>query len=98
MGLINAVDKPGSDIENYVVTLDKLLADKVDKINSLRNRLQKFNVMLKDEEALSTKFGNNNDILDVYDLNKKNNYDNLDDDLEEELRNFEGEMILNSRK
>jgi hypothetical protein len=48
MGLINEVDKPGSDIENYVVTLDRLLADKVDKINSLRVQLRKFNIMLKD--------------------------------------------------
>ena len=96
MGLINDVDKPGSDIENYVLTLDRLLADKVDKINSLRNKLQKFNVLLKDEEALSSKFNNNNDILDVYDFGKKN-FDNLEDELEEELRGFE-EVNANLRK
>jgi hypothetical protein len=96
MGLINDVDKPGSDIENYVLTLDRLLADKVDKINSLRIKLQKFNVLLKDEEALSSKFNNNNDILDVYDFGKKN-FDNLEDELEEELRGFE-EVNANLRK
>jgi hypothetical protein len=96
MGLINEVDKPGSDIENYVVTLDRLLADKVDKINSLRGRLQKFNIMLKDEEALANKFNNNADILEVYDFEKKN-YDNLEDELEEELRGFE-EINANLRK
>jgi hypothetical protein len=96
MGLINEVDKPGSDIENYVVTLDRLLADKVEKINSLRGRLQKFNVMLKDEEALANKFNNNADILEVYDFGKKN-YDNLEDELEEELRDFE-EINANLRK
>lgn len=96
MSLINEVDKPGSDIENYVVTLDRLLADKVDKINSLRVQLQKFNIMLKDEEALANKFNNNADILEVYDFGKKN-YDNLEDELEEELRGFE-EINANLRK
>jgi len=96
MGLINEVDKPGSDIENYVVTLDRLLADKVDKINSLRVQLRKFNIMLKDEEALANKFNNNADILEVYDFGKKN-YDNLEDELEEELRGFE-EINANLRK
>ena len=97
MELINDVDKPGSEIENYVVTLDKFLGDKVDKINALRGRLQKLNILLKDEEALQTKFNNNNnDVLDLYDFGKKN-YDNLDDELEEEFRGFE-EMNANLRK
>jgi hypothetical protein len=56
MSLINDVDRPGSDIINYVSSLDKHLADKIEKINSLRNRLYKFNVLLKDEEALAQKF------------------------------------------
>jgi hypothetical protein len=85
MGLINDVDRPGSDIENYVVSLDKLLADKVEKINSIRLRLNKFHVLLKDEEALSTKFTNNTDVLDLYDLNNKN-FDNIEDDFDEEFR------------
>jgi kinesin family protein 2/24 len=56
MSLINDVDRPGSDINQYVFSLDKHLADKVEKINNLRSRLQKFNVLLKDEEALAQKF------------------------------------------
>ncbi len=83
MSLINDVDKPGSEIENYVSTLDKLLADKVDKINSLRSRLQKFNILLKDEEALASKF-NHYENLEVFDM-VKNDY-NLEDELEEEIR------------
>lgn len=70
MNLINEVDRPGSDIEQYVQSLDKCLAEKAEKINALRARLFKFSVMLKDEETLSSKFMNNN-ILDVYDLNNK---------------------------
>ncbi len=80
MNLINEVDRPGSDIENYVSSLDKALAEKAEKINQLRGRLQKFRILLKDEETLSSKFMNNNDILDIYDLNKDKNYHDLKDD------------------
>ncbi len=83
MSLINEVDKPGSEIENYVSSLDKVLAEKVDKINSLRSRLQKFNILLKDEGALSSKF-NSYENFEVYDI-PKNEY-NLEDELEEEVR------------
>lgn len=80
MNLINDVDRPGSDIENYAATLDKELADKVEKINLVRGRLQKFRMLLKDEESLSTKFMGNNDMLDLYEINKQNNLNNFDDD------------------
>jgi hypothetical protein len=97
MGLINEVDKPGSEIENYVNTLDKLLEDKVEKINALRGKLRKLNILLKDEEALQSKFNENQmDFLDFYDFGKKN-YDNLEDELEDELRGFE-ELNANLRK
>jgi kinesin family protein 2/24 len=58
MNLINEVDRPGSDITQYVSNLDKQLAGKIDKINMLRSRLHKFNILLKDEEALANKFSN----------------------------------------
>jgi hypothetical protein len=87
MNLIHDVDKPGSDIEYYVNNLDKILADKAEKINGLRNRLKKFHIMLKDEETLSAKFANSNDVLDIYDLNKNKNFENLinsDDGIDDE--------------
>jgi kinesin family protein 2/24 len=78
MNLINEVDKPGSDIENYVVNLDKVLLDKVKKITDIRQRLKKFRIMLKDEEALSAKFINSNDFIDMYEKSeKKDSYDNI---------------------
>jgi kinesin family protein 2/24 len=58
MNLINEVDRPGSDITHYVSNLDKQLANKIEKINGLRSRLHKFNILLKDEEALAAKFSN----------------------------------------
>jgi kinesin family protein 2/24 len=77
MNLINEVDKPGSDIEHYVVSLDKYLEAKAEKINQIRNRLKKFNVMLKDEEALSAKFMNSNDVLDTFNQDMQVDDDNL---------------------
>ena len=78
MNLINEVDKPGSDIENYVINLDKVFFEKVKKINDIRQRLKKFRIMLKDEEALSAKFINSNDFIDMYEKSeKKDSYDNI---------------------
>ncbi len=85
MNLINEVDKPGSDIDNYVVNLDKVLLEKMKNISTLRLRLKKFRVMLKDEEAISANFMNNNDFIDSYEKNeKKNSYDLLKDEIEKE--------------
>ena len=85
MNLINEVDKPGSDIENYVANLDKVLLEKMKNIGQIRQRLKKFRVMLKDEEALSTNFMNSNDFMDVYDKNdKKGSYDLLKDEIEKD--------------
>ena len=36
MGLLNEVDKPGSDVEDYVSNLDKILAEKMEMIANMR--------------------------------------------------------------
>lgn len=83
MNLINEVDKPGSDIEYYTINLDKVLLEKIKSINTIRTRLKRFRVMLKDEEALSANFMNSNDFLDVYEKNeKKSNYELLNDEID----------------
>lgn len=85
MNLINEVDKPGSDIENYVVNLDKVLLEKMKNIDQIRQRLKKFRIMLKDEEAISANFMNSNDFIDSYEKNeKKNSYDLLKDEIEKD--------------
>ena len=56
MAYINEVDKPGSDILEYTSSVDKLLIGEIRKIEELRNKLGKFRIMLKDEEALANKF------------------------------------------
>ena len=56
MNYIHEVDKPGSDIEEYTSNLDKLLYKEIQLISQLRTRLNKFRIMLKDENALANLF------------------------------------------
>jgi kinesin family protein 2/24 len=52
MQLITEVDKSGSDVEEYVQNLDKLLMDKLRKIIDLRKSLMEFNCHLQMEKQL----------------------------------------------
>lgn len=56
MMLLHEVDKPGSDVDEYVDSLDSILSHKLDIISILKNRLQTFKSHLKEEEMLSKKF------------------------------------------
>mmetsp|Transcript_24480 Transcript_24480/g.34402 ORF Transcript_24480/g.34402 Transcript_24480/m.34402 type:complete len:125 (+) Transcript_24480:156-530(+) len=56
MLLLNEVDKPGSDVDEYVYSLDAILAHKMEIIGLLRGRLGNFRDHLKTEEMLSKKF------------------------------------------
>ena len=67
MAILNEVDKPGSDIDSYVLTLDKLLVEKQNKIISIRKRLFGLHMKLKDEEALSSKFASINESSKFFD-------------------------------
>lgn len=74
MNIINEVDKPGSDIDEYVNHLDTILMHKVEMINMLRTKLQKFKSDLKDEQTLSKKFNDyKNEMMDIFDLNTDQN-------------------------
>ena len=53
MALLNEVDKPGSDVEQYVAALDGLLTRKLSMITEMRKQLITFHTHLKTEEALS---------------------------------------------
>ena len=52
MQLIYEVDKSGSDVEEYVNNLDKLLLQKMSKIMDLRKNLLTFNCQLQLEKQL----------------------------------------------
>lgn len=51
--LITVVDKPGSDIVQYVEDLDKILLKKINSITKLREQLLNFHKNLKTEEEMS---------------------------------------------
>ena len=53
MALLNDVDKPGSDVEEYVNNLDKLLIEKMEMIQAMRQQLITFHTHLKTEESMS---------------------------------------------
>jgi len=55
MILLHDVDRPASDIDEYVENLDGILAHKLDLIVTLRSRLTKFREHLREEELLSKK-------------------------------------------
>jgi len=70
MMLLHEVDKPGSDVDEYVESLDAILAHKMELIAGLRGRLFSFREHLKEEEFLSKKFYEQRaEVLDVFDLN-----------------------------
>jgi len=64
MTLINDVDKPGSDIDMYVKSLDKILQEKEERIRKVREKLFKFNKILREEEFLSQKYNQAQNELD----------------------------------
>lgn len=53
MELLSGVDKPGSDVEDYALKLDKILLNKIIKITKMRDQLHSFYKNLKTEEVLS---------------------------------------------
>ena len=74
MMLLHGVDKPGSDVDNYVDNLDGLLGNKINLIQTLRKKLQVFKQHLVEEEALSKKFyEKKNEVMDVFDLKNDQN-------------------------
>ena len=79
MKFLHEVDKPGSDIEEYTTNLDKLLVNEIKKITELRTKLNKFRIMLKDEEILANIF-DDEIILSPEDSKKNFNEQSQDQD------------------
>ena len=82
MNYLHEVDKPGSNIDEYTSNLDKLLSREIETITNLKSRLNKFRIMLKDENALANLFEDEEIILgaddgfdqksiESFDLNKE---------------------------
>lgn len=53
MALLNEVDKPGSDVSQYVANLDKFILQKIDMMHNIRRQLVDFHKHLKTEESMA---------------------------------------------
>ena len=56
------MDKPGSDVEVYAKSLDKVLLNKIKIITGLREQLHQFYSHLKTEEHMSQLYERNQEI------------------------------------
>ena len=91
MNYLHEVDKPGSNIDEYTSNLDKLLSREIETITNLKSRLNKFRIMLKDENALANLFEDEEIILgadDGFDQKSIESFD-LNKELSEKSRNNE---------
>jgi len=83
MLLLHEVDKPGSDVEEYVTSLDAILAHKMEVISVLRGRLLGFHEHLKQEEGLSKRFyDQQTEVMDVFNLQNEEGLNGEKDDVQ----------------
>ena len=75
---LNEVEKPGSNIEQYTDNLDKILSKEIETIMNLKNRLNNFRILLKDESALAKLFGDENVIIGTDDEFEQKSLDSFD--------------------
>lgn len=88
MSLLNEVDKPGSDVENYVANLDKLLTQKIAMITEMRKQLITFHTHLKTEEVMSKLYQQQQLAQTEASTNYNNNF-NFADEMMMENNNFQ---------
>ena len=75
---LNEAEKPGSNIEQYTDNLDKILSKEIETIMNLKNRLNNFRILLKDESALAKLFGDENVIIGTDDDFEQKSLDSFD--------------------
>ena len=59
MSLLRDVDKPGSEVENYVEKLDEILLVKIKKMEDLRNNCLRFYKNIKTEQVMNQLYQQN---------------------------------------
>lgn len=82
MMLLHEVDKPGSDIEEYVSSLDAILYHKMELISVIRQRLLDFYSHLKMEENLQKLYQTKQTVQD--DPNLMDQLDDFDQNMMDE--------------
>lgn len=70
------MDKPGSDIDEYILSLDKILKEKLKSINSLQNKIAEFKNNLEEERLVNQK---------IQEKRKNNSFEIMDLAQDEEL-------------
>jgi len=53
---LNHVDRPGSDVDAYVMGLENILQMKTQYIDTIKNKVKRFQDHLKEEDELSKRF------------------------------------------
>lgn len=82
--LLHEVDKPGSDIEEYVSSLDAILYHKMELISVIRQRLLDFYSHLKMEENLQKLYQTKQTVLQDDDPNLMEQLDDFDQNMMDE--------------
>ena len=60
------IDKPQRDLESYINVLSRIFKKEICKITKLNKRLGSFKNMLKDQEILASKFGEQSEMVSRY--------------------------------
>lgn len=76
MRMLNDVSQPGSTIEGYIANLEEIISKKLQSISNLRSIAMNFHNHLKEEQAFSKMFyEQQNEVLDVFSLENENGKD-----------------------
>lgn len=70
------VDKPGSDVDDYINNLDKLLKEKMHSISNLQNKIKEFRNNLSEEQVVNKK---------IQEMKKNSSFEMLNLDQDDEL-------------
>ena len=71
------VDKPGSDIDEYILSLEKILKEKLKSITNLQNKISEFKNNLEQERLINQKIQEKrqNNSFEIMDLAQEEDLD-----------------------
>ena len=71
------MDKPGSDIDEYILSLEKILKEKLKSITNLQNKISEFKNNLEQERLINQKIQEKrqNNSFEIMDLAQEEDLD-----------------------
>jgi len=74
---LEEVDKPGSDIDEYILSLEKILKEKLKSITNLQNKISEFKNNLEQERLINQKIQEKrqNNSFEIMDLAQEEDLD-----------------------